>query len=84
MQFFKYLTRRQAFLASSFVLLLVSERRNKAKHVQFVSGADALSYWVSAYVWDFCNYLIPFIGIAILFAIFQFVTFSLRSQCHVI
>jgi ATP-binding cassette subfamily A (ABC1) protein 3 len=60
-----------AFLASSFVLLLVNERRNKAKHVQFVSGVDAVSYWVSAYVWDFCNYMVPCFGIMVLFAVFQ-------------
>ena len=60
-----------AFLASSFVVFLVQERTNKAKHVQFVSGVDPISYWHSAYTWDLINFLVPTLSILILVAAFD-------------
>lgn len=60
-----------AFLASSFVVFLVQERSNKAKHVQFVSGVDPFSYWDSAYTWDLINFLLPTLSIMILVAAFD-------------
>lgn len=65
-----------AFLASSFVVFLVTERSNKAKHIQFVSGVNAISYWGAAYVWDFVNYLIPTVGCLILFVAFKVDAYS--------
>ena len=43
----------------------------QAKHLQFVSGVDVFSYWFATYTWDFLNYLVPALGILILFAAFQ-------------
>lgn len=43
----------------------------QAKHLQFVSGVDAVSFWLATYSWDLINYLIPMIGIVIMFAAFQ-------------
>ena len=60
-----------AFLASSFVVFLLQERTNKAKHVQFVSGVDPISYWSSAYTWDLINFLVPTLSILILVAAFN-------------
>ncbi|CAH3155546.1 unnamed protein product, partial [Porites evermanni] len=60
-----------AFLAASFVPFLVKEKSSKAKHLQFVSGVDAVSFWLATYSWDFINYLFPLLGIMILFAAFQ-------------
>ena len=60
-----------AFLASSFVVFLVQERTNKAKHVQFVSGVDPISYWSSAYTWDMINFLVPALSILVLIAAFD-------------
>lgn len=60
-----------AFLASSFVVFLVQERSNKAKHVQFVSGVDPFSYWDSAYTWDLINFLLPTLSLLILVAAFD-------------
>ncbi|XP_068671756.1 phospholipid-transporting ATPase ABCA3-like [Montipora foliosa] len=65
-----------AFLASSFVVFLVQERSNKAKHVQFVSGVDPFSYWDSAYTWDLINFLIPALSILVLVAAFDVPAFS--------
>ena len=43
----------------------------QAKHLQFVSGVDAISFWLATYSWDFINYLFPMLGIIIMFAAFQ-------------
>ncbi|XP_071958198.1 phospholipid-transporting ATPase ABCA3-like isoform X2 [Antedon mediterranea] len=60
-----------AFLSASFIGFVVGERENKAKHLQFVSGVDPLSYWGATFVWDVCNFAIVFVGIIIMFAAFN-------------
>ncbi|KAM4697953.1 phospholipid-transporting ATPase ABCA3 [Rhinophrynus dorsalis] len=59
-----------ASLASTFSLLLVGERAVKSKHVQFVSGASAFSYWLSALIWDLLNFLIPCTFMLVVFQAF--------------
>ena len=44
---------------------------SQAKHLQFVGGVDAISFWLATYSWDFINYLFPMFGILIMFAAFQ-------------
>ncbi|XP_070574888.1 phospholipid-transporting ATPase ABCA3-like [Ptychodera flava] len=68
-----------AFLAASFSPFIVQEKESKAKHLQFVSGVDPLSYWCATYVWDFINYLIVFVCICIMFAAFNTDSFSGRN-----
>eukprot|EP00036_Acanthoecidae_sp_10tr_P009012 CAMPEP_0182928582 /NCGR_PEP_ID=MMETSP0105_2-20130417/15659_1 /TAXON_ID=81532 ORGANISM="Acanthoeca-like sp., Strain 10tr" /NCGR_SAMPLE_ID=MMETSP0105_2 /ASSEMBLY_ACC=CAM_ASM_000205 /LENGTH=1795 /DNA_ID=CAMNT_0025066587 /DNA_START=139 /DNA_END=5526 /DNA_ORIENTATION=- len=58
-------------LIASFIIFLVKERESKAKHVQFVSGVDAFSYWGCNLAYDFLNYLIPICGVFALFAGFN-------------
>ena len=48
-----------SFLISSFALFLIRERATKAKHVQFVSGVHVVTFWLSAFLWDFINYMLP-------------------------
>ncbi|CAI8007469.1 ATP-binding cassette sub-family A member 3 [Geodia barretti] len=48
-----------SFLVASFVLVLVAERENKAKHLQFVSGATVTSFWLAHLSWDLLNSLLP-------------------------
>uniref|UniRef100_A0A665X079 ATP-binding cassette, sub-family A (ABC1), member 4b n=1 Tax=Echeneis naucrates TaxID=173247 RepID=A0A665X079_ECHNA len=45
-----------SFIPASFVLYLIHERVNKAKHLQFVSGVSPLIYWVTNFFWDMINY----------------------------
>ena len=56
-----------SFLASSFVVFLISERATKAKHIQFVSGVHPFNFWASTFCWDIINYLIPSMCILIAF-----------------
>lgn len=48
-----------ASLASTFALLLVSERAVKSTHVQKVSGVYLSNFWFSALLWDLVNFLLP-------------------------
>lgn len=41
-----------SFVPASFVLYLIQERVNKAKHLQFVSGVNPTTYWLTNFVWD--------------------------------
>ncbi|TNN32257.1 ATP-binding cassette sub-family A member 1 [Liparis tanakae] len=41
-----------SFVPASFVVFLIQERVNKAKHMQFISGVQPLLYWVANFVWD--------------------------------
>ncbi|KAM5162411.1 retinal-specific phospholipid-transporting ATPase ABCA4-like [Callospermophilus lateralis] len=41
-----------SFVPASFVLYLIQERMNKAKHLQFVSGVSAITYWMTNFLWD--------------------------------
>lgn len=66
-----FLALGMAFMAASFITFIVQERVSKAKHLQFVSGVDAFSYWFATYTWDFINYLIPALVILIMFAAFS-------------
>lgn len=41
-----------SFVPASFVLYLIQERVNKAKHLQFVSGVSPTTYWLTNFLWD--------------------------------
>jgi len=49
------------FIAGAFATFLVAERESKAKHLQTVAGVKPTAYWLSTLLWDFTNYLIPFL-----------------------
>ncbi|XP_033114079.1 ATP-binding cassette sub-family A member 3-like [Anneissia japonica] len=65
-----------AFLTASFIGFIVTEKENKAKHLQFVSGVDTLSYWGATFVWDMCNYTIVYVIIIIIFAAYDLDAFG--------
>ncbi|KAL3853225.1 hypothetical protein ACJMK2_016781 [Sinanodonta woodiana] len=60
-----------AFMATSFIICLIKERSNGAKHLQVVSGVGSLAFWFSTFLWDIINYIIPVFAILIVFAAFQ-------------
>ena len=41
-----------SFVPASFVVFLIQERVNKAKHMQFISGVQPFLYWLATFVWD--------------------------------
>ena len=44
---------------------------SQAKHLQFVSGVDVSSFWMSTFAWDLMNALVPILLSVVLFAAFQ-------------
>jgi hypothetical protein len=42
-----------SFLAASFVTFVVGERQSNAKHLQFISGVDTVSYWLATFTYGF-------------------------------
>ncbi|KAM9836585.1 phospholipid-transporting ATPase ABCA1 [Aulostomus maculatus] len=60
-----------SFIPASFVLFLIQERVNKAKHLQFVSGVNPAVYWLANFAWDMCNYIFPCVIVIVIFVCFQ-------------
>ena len=60
-----------SFLASSFLLFIIKERSVKAKHCEFVSGVDMITFWCATFSWDFLNFCIPCVLLMITFAGFN-------------
>ncbi|XP_070711035.1 phospholipid-transporting ATPase ABCA1-like [Pempheris klunzingeri] len=60
-----------SFIPASFVLFLIQERVNKAKHLQFVSGVNPAVYWLANFAWDMCNYIVPCCIVIVIFLCFQ-------------
>uniref|UniRef100_A0A3Q2YEM8 P-type phospholipid transporter n=1 Tax=Hippocampus comes TaxID=109280 RepID=A0A3Q2YEM8_HIPCM len=60
-----------SFVPASFVVFLIQERVNKAKHLQFISGVQPFLYWLANFVWDMCNYIVPATLVIIIFICFQ-------------
>jgi ATP-binding cassette subfamily A (ABC1) protein 1 len=48
-----------SFIPASFGGFLVKEKQCKSKHLQFISGVNPLSFWLSNFFWDLMNFLIP-------------------------
>jgi len=69
-----------AFIPASFTVNVVHERVTKSKHLQLVAGVTPISYWLSTYVWDMVNFLIPTFVCACLFEIFAVEAFTLGSS----
>jgi len=48
-----------SFLAASFSLFLVRERADRSSLLQTLTGVDPFCFWLSAFAWDFINFIIP-------------------------
>lgn len=69
-----------ASLASTFALLLVSERSVKSKHVQQVSGVYLTNFWFSALLWDLINFLLPCLLMLVVFSMFSVKAFVAENH----
>ncbi|CAF0791152.1 unnamed protein product [Brachionus calyciflorus] len=60
-----------SFIPASFLVFLLEERANNSKQLQFVSGVKPYIYWISNFIWDLINYIIPTFLCIIIFVIFD-------------
>ena len=63
-------------LLAYFVLFVVKEKENGAKHLQFVSGVHSSTYWLANYLFDNLIILIVIALSTIVVAVFQISSFS--------
>jgi ATP-binding cassette subfamily A (ABC1) protein 3 len=59
------------FIPAQFVSFTVRERETKAKHLQWVSGANTAAYWVSTILADLFAFLVTELLAIIIFLIFR-------------
>ena len=57
-----------SILTASFAVVPVNERANNTKHLQLVSGVNKTMYWLSHFIADMFQMIIPLITITIVFA----------------
>jgi ATP-binding cassette, subfamily A (ABC1), member 2 len=60
-----------SFVPASFVLFLVYERSIKSLHLQFLIGLNPLLYWITNFIWDLFNYLLPASCVIIILRLFN-------------
>lgn len=60
-----------SFVPASFVLFLVYERSTKSLHLQFLIGLNPLLYWLTNFIWDLFNYLLPASCVIIILKLFD-------------
>nr|QUF59424.1 ATP-binding cassette transporter Abca1-like2 [Brachionus angularis] len=69
-----------SFIPASFLVFFVEERENNSKQLQFVSGVKPFIYWLSNFIWDLFNYLLPAVICIIVFLIFDTKTFTSKEN----
>jgi len=60
-----------SFVPASFTLFLVHERATKSKHIQYINGLYPLIYWLTNFVWDLLNYLLPAACVIVILRLFN-------------
>ena len=73
-----------AFMSTSFIIFLIKERAVGAKHLQVVSGVGPGAFWLSTYVWDMINYLVPVICILVVFAAFGTTAYAADNRLGIV
>jgi len=58
------------FMMAAFAVFLIKERVSKAKHLQFLSGANGISFWLSTFLWDLFYYIMATAFIFLIWVIF--------------
>jgi len=60
-----------SFVPASFTLFLVYERATKSKHIQYINGLYPLVYWLTNFIWDLLNYLLPATCVIVILRLFN-------------
>lgn len=69
-----------SLIPASFSFFIVEERSSNAKQLQFVSGIKPYIYWLSNYMWDFFNYLLPCFLCIIVFIMFDIKSYTSKEN----
>lgn len=61
-----------AFISAFSIIFYITERTSKSKHLQFVSGLNVFTYWITSLLFDFATHILnAFILILVLWAFQQ-------------
>lgn len=60
-----------SFIPASFLVFILEERETRSKQLQFISGVKPYIYWISNFVWDLINYIVPCALCILIFVIFD-------------
>lgn len=54
----KYISFAMAFTSALYIMFYIRERASKAKLLQFISGVDASTFWLTSFIFDFATYIL--------------------------
>lgn len=60
-----------AFVASFYIIFYIKERVTKAKLLQYVSGVNVVMYWLTAFLWDYLQYIFIAVLMVLTIGVFQ-------------
>lgn len=60
-----------AFVSSFYLMFYIKERVSKAKLLQFVSGLNISTFWITSFIFDFATYILTSLILAITLLAFQ-------------
>ena len=69
-----------SFIPASFLVFLLEERQNNSKQLQFVSGVKPYIYWISNFIWDIMNYIVPCMLCILIFWLFNVQAYICREN----
>ncbi|ODM97667.1 ATP-binding cassette sub-family A member 3 [Orchesella cincta] len=65
-----------SFLAGYFILIPIRERTSGSKHLQYISGVKPLIFWITSFVTDLMQFVLPCFGIIAVLVLFKMEEFS--------
>lgn len=60
-----------AFVSSFYIMFYIKERVSKAKLLQFVSGLNVSTFWITSFIFDFATYIITAVILLVTLIAFQ-------------
>lgn len=60
-----------AFVAAFYIIFYIKERVSRAKLLQFVSGINIWTFWLTAFVWDLITFVVTICFMVATLAVFQ-------------
>lgn len=60
-----------SFVAAFYALSYIKERSVRSKLLQFVSGVKVITFWLTAFIWDYLTFILTILCLMATFAIFQ-------------
>jgi ATP-binding cassette, subfamily A (ABC1), member 1 len=69
-----------SFIPASFLVFIIEERSANVKQLQFVSGVKPYIYWISNFLWDLVNYVVPILICICMFLLFNVEAYTTKQN----